>query len=153
MTAELARQGVSSSAKNMMLSRLTCVQTKTKKDSTFEEVTQANFDCLKETKMILGADTLMKTLEKSAIRATNLDQYLARTLVYSKTKNTYQDDMSAVWQNITTLLHQPGEEDINTKTITDLYALHVDLVNINELFQKNIPLIQKACMKGNPSIE
>lgn len=153
MTAELARQGVSSSAKDMMLSRLTCVQNKTQKDSTVEDTANANFDCLKETKMILGADSLMKTLEKSVIRATNIDQYLAKTLAYSKTKDTYQDDMANVWQNITTLLNQPGEEDINTKTMTDLYNLHVQLVNINEIFQKQIPLMQKTCMKGNPSVE
>ncbi len=153
MTAELARQGVSMAAKDMMLSRLTCVQNKTQKDSTVEEIAKANFDCLKETKMILGTDALIQTLQKSVVKATNLDQYLAKTLAYSKTKDTYQDDMTQVWQNITTLLNQPGESDINTKTTTDLYALHVELVTINELFQKHIPLMQKACMKGNPAVE
>ena len=153
MTAELARQGVSMAAKDMMLSRLTCVQNKTQKDSTVEEVAKANFDCLKETKMILGTDALIQTLQKSVVKATNLDQYLAKTLAYSKTKDTYQDEMTQVWQNITTLLNQPGESDLNTKTTTDLYALHVELVTINELFQKHIPQMQKACMKGNPSIE
>ena len=153
MTAELARQGVSMAAKDMMLSRLTCVQNKTQKDSTVEEIAKANVNCLKETKMILGVDPLIKTLEKSVIKATNLDQYLAKTLAYSKTKDTYQDDMTQVWQNITTLLNQPGESDLNTKTTTDLYALHVELVTLNSVFQKHIPLMQKACMKGNPSIE
>lgn len=127
-----------------MLSNLTCPEQKTDPSSPPEERAKAEFECQRQ--YVVGFDTVVSGLKPKIFQSKTTDEFIKRTLTYSREKNRISTDISNYWGNLVKL--KSGDEPLNAKLLNDLVSVHLDLLTtIEALEKKAVPDMKENCGK------
>ena len=154
LTQELARQGVSQTAQDIMLGNLSCFQRNTNKESTVEESAKAKTDCTQQSTEWLWwgiQQSFIRSFTKDYKKTATTDAFLKNTLKVDTAK-AIVGDVGDVWKDLNTTISSTAETTINAQILSDLVSMHMQLVIMNKLLKEKIPDMQKNCMKENPRI-
>ncbi len=144
---ELARQGMSKAASDIIVSNFDCVRARENEGSSLEDEAKAIAECKKMP--IIGLDKLKSEFDKATKESPNTEVYVTRLL---KSQELLSDavDVNALHSRF--IWEASNQIKINEKITADLVNLHIDLLSVNKLLEKRIPVMQKNCMKSNPDI-
>jgi type II secretory pathway pseudopilin PulG len=150
LQTEMARQGLSQNAKKAMLKNLTCPEQKTDPTSSPEERTKADYDCQRQ--YVTGLETITQGLKPKIFQSKTTDEFLVRTLTYSREKNQVSTYVGWFWGALVKL--KSADEPLNDKILNDLVNIHLELLTTIEALEKwAIPKMQENCKKWSPNVE
>jgi hypothetical protein len=144
---ELSRQWMSKNASDIILGNFDCVRKMENWDLSIEDKAKAIAQC-KQTPVV-GIDKLKNEFNKIINTSKNTEQYMARTL---RTNALLDDtvDVNSLYNQY--LWEFSNQIKLNEDLTASLINLHIDLLSINKLLEKRIPVMQKNCMKALPDI-
>jgi hypothetical protein len=149
LSAELARQWVTQKARDAMLKKLSCVQTRTTPSSNPEELGKANYECSQVSNTI--AENVTSFMQWLIYKSKTSEQFVDRRISYATAKQRLGPDMWAFWLEIQKA--KSNDENLNEKMITDLVNIHAQITITNDLLKKKIPEMYANCMKAQPDIK
>lgn len=149
LQTEMARQWLSQNAKKAILKNLTCPEQKTDPTSSPEDRTKANYECQRQ--YVTGFDTVVQGLKPKIFQSKTTDEFLVRTLSYSREKNRVATDVGWFWWALVKL--KSADEPLNDKLLNDLVNIHTELLTTIEALEKwAIPKMIENCNKWNTSV-
>ncbi len=143
---ELARQGMSKAASDIIVSNFDCVQQKKGWESLDEEL-KAIADC--KQMPVIWAEKIKTEFEKAILQSPTTDVYIARTM---KAQALYNDIVNINDLHQSLLGKTSTDIKVNEKIRNTLINMHIRIISTNTLIEKRIPPMQKNCMKAVPDI-
>ncbi len=144
---ELAREGKSQSASDIIVANMDCVA-KEQNDGGFEEELKAIAKCKQSP--LSGLQKVKRAFDDTIKESPTTDIYIKKV---SKSEWLMMDlvDASSLYSDL--IGRTSNDIKTNAKIQSDLINMHITLLRINELLEKRIPIMQWNCMKALPDIE
>ena len=151
LVAELSRQWLSGKAIESMLSRFTCVRNKEDGNETewTDPINKAKAQNECTFFSVLGADKLTNWMKPFVAQAPTTQAVISRNAKYTRQTLSNRN----IGEFYKKLQNSFDEESItNDEILSNLINLHIGISLVNTDIEKNIPLMSRACMTGNPSV-
>ena len=81
-----------------------------------------------------GFDTVVQGLKPKIFQSKTTDEFLVRTLSYSREKNRVATDVGCFWGAL--VLLKSADEPLNDKLLNDLVNIHTELLTTIEALEK-----------------